>query len=72
MSGIPHQDFPDVSKVWSITARGAVWDYGNYAQLFGARWQTKCDTALDFGGQLANPKRRRRFALPAHSKVKTV
>jgi len=32
---------------------------------FGVRWQAKRDTALD---PLRYPKRRRRFALPAHSK----
>jgi hypothetical protein len=33
---------------------------------FGVRWQAKRDTALEWTWQ-NNPKRRRRFALPAHS-----
>jgi hypothetical protein len=37
-------------------------------QRFGVRWQAKRDTAMDLAATY-NPKRRRRFALPAHSKV---
>ncbi len=38
------------------------------ALSFGVRWQAQRDTALDY---LAcnEPKRRRRYALPAHSKL---
>jgi hypothetical protein len=35
---------------------------------FGVRGQAKRDTALDFEEITIDPKRRRRFALPAHSK----
>ena len=35
---------------------------------YGVRWQAKRDTAMDFAEERSNPKRRRRFALPAHSK----
>jgi len=31
-------------------------------------WQSEADTALDSPPTLGKPKRRRRFALPAHSK----
>jgi len=33
------------------------------------RWQTKGDAASDMGVRMDEPKRRRRFALPAHSMV---
>jgi mono/diheme cytochrome c family protein len=36
--------------------------------LFGVRWQAQRDTALDRVLKGSDPKRRRRFALPAHSK----
>ena len=36
---------------------------------FGMRWQAQRDTALDLPGNGGNPERRRRFALPAHSKL---
>jgi hypothetical protein len=35
---------------------------------FGVRWQAERDTALDLFKDKLNPKRRRHFALPAHSK----
>ncbi len=35
---------------------------------FGVRWQAQRDTALDSTAPATDPKRRRRFALPAHSK----
>ncbi|HYT50374.1 MAG TPA: SCO family protein [Pyrinomonadaceae bacterium] len=36
---------------------------------FGVRWQAQRDTALDQLDHDHDPKRRRRFALPAHSKI---
>src|SRR5437016_3742689 len=42
------------------------------SRRFGVRWQAQRDTALDSGWpdrSSADPKRRRRFALPAHSKL---